>query len=65
MAAVPVLEPIAAVGDPPGNIGDRDGRAQGPPERQKKIGEQAEDDEREPEDLALHVWIVKRGLRRF
>src|ERR1700675_1612215 len=49
------LEPAAAVSQPPRDISDRNGRPQGPPERQNKIGGESEHGEREPEDLALHT----------
>jgi hypothetical protein len=34
------LEPVAAVGDPPGGKKDRDGGGAGPPKRKQKIGHQ-------------------------
>src|SRR5258706_5627015 len=49
------LEPAAAVGQPPGDVSDRNGRTQSPPERQNEIGGEPEHGEREPEDLALHT----------
>lgn len=54
-----LFEPVGAIGDPPREIGDGDGRGQCPPQRQEEIGEQAEHEEDGPKDLALHFWIVE------
>jgi hypothetical protein len=35
------LEPPAAIGDPPAQPAERDGRSQGPPKRQSQIGHHA------------------------
>ena len=48
------LEPVAAVGDPPGDDENRDGRGEGPPEGQKEIGEKVQQDEDHPEYFFLH-----------
>ena len=48
------LEPIAAVGDPPGGVEDGDGGGAGPPEWQQDIGQKPEQHEDRPEYLSLH-----------
>ena len=48
------LEPVAAVGDPPGGVEDGDGGGASPPEGQQDVGQQAEQHEYRPEDLFLH-----------
>src|SRR6202165_985881 len=66
------LEPAAAVSQPPGDVSDRDGRPQRPPDRQNEIGGEPEHGEREPEDLALHtldcrsfaLYMTSVGSRR-
>ncbi len=52
---VDLLKPSAAIGDPPGDVRDRNGCPQCPPEWQYDIGEDAEHGEGGPEDLALHI----------
>src|SRR5208337_127135 len=54
-----LFEPTAAVSHPPRDVPDGKGRAQGPPDRQDKIGSEPEHGEGDPEDLALHGWIVR------
>ena len=54
------LEPVAAVGQPPTGDADRDGGRQGPPERKRNVGDQAEDSEGGPEDFSLHDPILNR-----
>ena len=39
-------EPAAAVGDPPGKQTDGEGGAEGPPEGQEEVGEEAEGGEK-------------------
>lgn len=51
-------EPVAAVGDPPADPDDGDGRGQGPPEWENDVGENAEHGEADPENFALHWAIV-------
>jgi len=53
------LEPVGAVGDPPAEGEERNGGADGPPEGQSDVGEQAERGEGEPEDFALHVGSLR------
>lgn len=60
-AASRLPEPAAPIRKPPTERQERDGGGQGPPNREHKIGEQAERTERDPEDLALH----HRSLTRF
>src|ERR1039458_388874 len=50
-----LLKPAAAVGHPPRDEDDGDGRGQRPPERQNEVGQQPEHGEGDPEDLALHI----------
>jgi hypothetical protein len=52
------LEPIAAVGEPPARVADRDRRSERPPERKRHIGDQAEDREGDPKYLPLHMSIL-------
>jgi hypothetical protein len=58
---VPKLEPVAAVGDPPGNEEGGNCGRQAPPQGQHKIGEQAEDRKGHPEDFPFHNVIVVRA----
>jgi len=51
-------EPVTPIGDPPGEIGDRNGRSQRPPKGQNKICRQAEAHEDSPKDFTLHRLIV-------
>ena len=51
-------EPVTAVGDPPCDVEDGDGRSQAPPNGQQKIREQAERCEDHPEDFPFHGVIV-------
>lgn len=53
-----LLEPVAAVGYPPTHVSDRDCGNQGPPDRKAEVGEEAEQDEENPEDFALHFRIL-------
>ena len=55
-----LLEPPAAIGDPPRENHDWDCRSQRPPDGKHEIGHQAENGEKDPENLALHLWIVVR-----
>ena len=57
-----LVEPVAAVGDPPAYEDDGDGREKRPPEREGEIGYEAENEHAKPEDLALHGMILVRGL---
>lgn len=52
------LEPTAPIRNPPARNRNWDGRDQRPPERQNEIGDQAEQDENDPEDFAFHSSIV-------
>ena len=54
------LKPIAAVGNPPTEAHDRDGGAQGPPERQRQVRNQAHQAKQGPENLLLHLIILSR-----
>src|SRR5579863_223952 len=56
-----LLEPFAAISDPPCNEYDWDGCSDAPPQRQQEVRQQTQEDEHRPEDLALHEAIV--GLR--
>lgn len=56
-------KPLAAISNPPTEYGNGDGRKQSPPERQHKIGEQAQGNKDDPENLALHPLIL--GLMSF
>src|SRR5258708_28447006 len=59
-----VLEPIAAVGDPPTGHADRDGGDDRPPKWQCQVGDETNDREGHPEDFALHgiILAVKVGI---
>ena len=59
-----LFEPAAAVSHPPGNVDDRNGGSDGPPDWQYDIGQDSEDGERGPEDLALHTINCKSFRRR-
>src|SRR5271165_4247389 len=52
------LEPVATVGDPPGDEDDGNRRAQSPPERQQEIRQQTQKHKDHPEDFSLHRKIV-------
>src|ERR1700676_214204 len=54
-----LIKPAAAIGDPPRNVADRDGRGERPPEWKQEIRKQSEHREGEPEDLALHIVDCK------
>jgi hypothetical protein len=54
-------EPAGAVGHPPAGEEDRNGGADGPPERQRQVGDKAEQREGHPEDLFLHGESVAQG----
>jgi hypothetical protein len=53
------LEPVGAVGDPPAQDADGKSGGDGPPERQKEVGDEAEYGESEPEHFPLHRMIVE------
>src|SRR5437588_807831 len=53
-----VLEPLAAVRDPPGEKQNRDGRGQAPPNWEHEIREQAENSEHHPKDFSFDPLIV-------
>ena len=57
------LEPIAAVGDPPGDEQDGNSRGYAPPERQDEVGDQAEPNEEDPEYFAFHDFHSKPGAK--
>jgi hypothetical protein len=57
------LEPIAAVGDPPGDEQDGNSRGYAPPERQDEVGDQAESNEEHPEYFAFHDFHSKPGAK--
>ena len=57
-SAADLLEPVASIRNPPTYKRDWNGRDQPPPERQKKIRQQTEQDESDPEDLSLHEFIL-------
>src|SRR5271157_1624095 len=59
-----LLEPAAAISQPPRRVPDGNGRAQRPPDRQDHIGDQPEHSERDPENLALHTLNCKSFVRR-
>jgi UDP-3-O-[3-hydroxymyristoyl] glucosamine N-acyltransferase len=61
--AAAVLEPITAIGHPPGDERDGQGGAHRPPDGQEEICQQTQDDENQPEDLALHAVILMRDRR--
>jgi hypothetical protein len=60
-----LLEPIAAVGDPPTGHADRDGGKEGPPKRQRHFCDETTDRKRHPEDFALHGAIVAVEIGTF
>jgi hypothetical protein len=62
LAAYVHSEPVAAIGYPPADPNNGDGRAQRPPERKQHVGEHAEQCEADPENLALHAVIVFLGF---
>ena len=51
-------KPFATVSDPPTDDRDRESCDDAPPERQHEVCDQAENDEKDPEDLFLHRLIV-------
>ena len=53
-----LVEPLAAVRDPPTQEGDRNGCQQSPPNRQHDIRDHAQHRERYPEDFSLHAVIL-------
>jgi hypothetical protein len=53
MSAV-TLEPITAIGYPPTQEENRDGRSQRPPEWQNEISYQPQGDESDPKDFSFH-----------
>ena len=57
------LEPIAAVGYPPGDEQDGNSRGYAPPERQDEVGDQAEPNEEHPEYFAFHDFHSKPGAK--
>jgi hypothetical protein len=54
-----LIEPAAAIGDPPRKEKDWDGSDDPEPERQHEVREEAEDGKGRPEDFSLHVPIVR------
>src|SRR5271163_1885621 len=56
------LKPVRAVGDPPGEHTDGDGGADGPPDWEGEVGDEAEGGEGHPEDFLLHKGIVAESL---
>jgi len=57
------LEPIAAVGYPPGDEQDGNSRGYAPPKRQDEVGDQAEPNEEHPEYFAFHDSHSKPGAK--
>jgi hypothetical protein len=57
------LEPIAAVGYPPGDEQDGNSRGYAPPERQDEVGDQAEPNEQHPEYFAFHGFHSKPAAK--
>lgn len=55
---IDLVEPIAAEGEPPTDDQDRNRGADGPPERQREIGNQTEPGEAHPKDFLLHATSV-------
>jgi hypothetical protein len=58
MPRLHVAKPVTAISHPPTDERDGNGCDEPPPERQKEIRQQTEQDESDPEDLSLHVHIV-------
>jgi hypothetical protein len=52
------LEPVAAIGEPPARVTDRDRCGQRPPQRKREVCNQAENGERDPEYFPLHTPIL-------
>lgn len=52
------LEPLTAVGDPPTGHANRDRGEEGPPKWQGHVGDETDDHESHPKDLALHGIIL-------
>lgn len=52
------LEPVAAVGNPPTQNSNGQGRRQGPPNWEDEIRDHTEDRETDPENLPLHAFIL-------
>ena len=55
-------KPVGAVGDPPCSDAGRDCRGDRPPERKGEVGDKAEGSPGEPEDFALHEFILARDI---
>ena len=53
-----VLEPVAAVGDPPAHDRDWNGRDQRPPKRKRDVCDDPQRHEDGPEYFALHTMIL-------
>ena len=56
------LEPVGAIGDPPGGHEARDCGGDGPPKRQGDVSDEAEGGEGQPKNFALHesslaIWV--------
>ena len=52
------LEPVAAVGEPPACVANRDRGGERPPDRQRHISDEPEDREGDPKYLPLHMYIL-------
>ena len=55
-------EPVASVGDPPAQPDDGNSGGQRPPEGKNHVGDEAEHNEADPENFALHALIVALGF---
>jgi hypothetical protein len=58
-----LLEPIAAIGDPPTHDANGNGCRHCPPKWQDEISQQAQAGESDPKDLSLHSLILARMYR--
>ena len=58
------LEPITAVGDPPGDEKDGKGSSYAPPDGQQEIRRQAQHYKNHPKDFPFHSVIVGRRWRK-
>ena len=58
VARQPRLKPLAAIRKPPASHADGQSGGDGPPERQRQVGDEPHDREGHPKDFALHEMIL-------
>ena len=64
LSIVLLVEPLAAVGDPPTSKDDWNGREERPPDGKGEIGHDSQERHGDPENFALHGLILVPSAKR-